>query len=150
MAGPILYAGEGLIERLEAAGHRVNPLWLNGLFPCLDQLRKPTFHLADGRILIYDDGWIGFRYSEEAAPYLPVLESARRIHPPQTASLAEYLASPDRNPTVVRLHFEAKARDFQAQADSLRARADECRRLAQGANPAGEPKQRSSRSSNFT
>src|SRR5688500_2141695 len=38
LARPILYAGEGFIEKLEAAGHRVNPLWLEGQFPCLDKL----------------------------------------------------------------------------------------------------------------
>jgi hypothetical protein len=134
---PILYAGEELIRKLEAAGHRVNPLWLEGLFPLLDQLRKPTFHLADGRHLLYDDGWIGFSNAEEAAAYAPVLEQARRIHPPQkTESIAKYLAGPDRNPLVVRLHFESLARAFQAQADSLKAKADECRRLALGDDPA--------------
>jgi len=129
---PILYAGEGLIQKFEAAGHRVNPLWLEGLFPCLDELRKPTFHLADGRHLIFENHWIGFHNADEAAAYAPVLEHARRIHPPQMGSFDEYLASPDRNPEVVRWYFEGEARKFQAQADSLQAKADECRRLAKG------------------
>lgn len=136
---PILYAGEGIIQRLEAAGHRVNPLWLEGLFPCRDQLRKPTFHLADGRILIRDDGWIGFRYPDEATPYATVLEHARRIHPPQTASLAEFHAMLERNPMAARIYYESNARDFQAQADSMQAKADECRRLAQGGQPNVSP-----------
>lgn len=138
LACPILYAGEGFVEKLEAEGHRVNPLWLQGLFPCLDELRTLTFHLANGRFLIKDNGWIGFRHADDAAPYASVLETARRIHPPKSGgSMAEYLASPDRNPTVVRLYFESQARDFQAQAGLLAAKAAECRCLAQGGEPVG-------------
>lgn len=140
MGCPYLYAGDDLPSKLNASGHRVTPLWTKGLFPGFDHLRDPKFYLVDGHVLLFDKGWIGFRYEEEAEPYSKVLDSATRIHPRNTMSMADYLSQPDRNPTVVRIYYERLARDYQAQADLLRAKADECWRASRSDEQCDEPK----------
>ena len=133
LGAPCLYAVEDVKARLEGAGFRVNPLWLQGLYPCLDRLLEAQFYLVEGRALLCHDHWIGFASLEAAEPFAELLTEANRMHPPQTGNLAEYLTQPDASPMVKRIHFEHLARDFQQQADSLQAKADECRRAAQRA-----------------
>lgn len=136
---PALYAGEKLRKELESTGHRVNPLWLDGLFPGFDQLLKREFFLVDGRALLVDDHWIGFQTLEEADRYSDALQDATRIHPfeAETLSMSEYVLRPDRNPMLERIFYERLARDFQTQADEMQAKADvmqmkaeECQRAA--------------------
>lgn len=139
---PLLYAGDNLPSKLDAQGHRVTPLWTKGLFPGFDHLRNPQFYMVDGRVLLFDKGWIGFRYAEEAEPYGEALKDANRIHPPETMSMAEYLAQPDRNSTAVRIYYERLARDYQMQVDLLKAKADECWRASRNREPSDAPESR--------
>ena len=141
LGAPCLYSQDGIKTTLEQAGFRVNPLWLHGLYPCLDQLLQTQFYLVEGHALVYQDHWIGFSSSEAAEPFATLLTEANRMHPPQTGNLAEYLAQPDANPIVKRIHFERLARDFQQQADSLQAKADECRLAAEQALQQGSTTQ---------
>ncbi|QDV16360.1 hypothetical protein Pan153_09870 [Gimesia panareensis] len=136
LGAPCLYSQDGIKTTLDQAGFRVNPLWLHGLYPCLDQLLETQFYLVEGHALVYQDNWIGFASLEAAEPFAELLTEANRMHPPQTASMAEHLAQPDVSPMVKQIHsdqFKRVARDYQQQADSLQAKADECRRAAQRA-----------------
>ncbi len=133
MGCPILYAGEELPDKLKACGHRVTPLWTEGLFPGYDRLLNPVFYLVDGGVLLYDKGWIGFSSSYESDQFAGALVDATRIHPPKTMPMSEYLARPGSSPIAERLYYEHLARDFQQQADQLQAKASECRRAAENA-----------------
>jgi hypothetical protein len=135
MGCPVLYAGEELTKKLKACGHRVTPLWTEGLFPGYDRLRNPQFHFIDGRVLMFNDYWLGFQYAELSETFSDALDGCNRVHPPETRSMADYLASPDRNPMAVRLYYERLARDYQAQADLFQAKANECLRAADDGEP---------------
>lgn len=137
MGCPYLFAGDDLPTQLGAHGHRLTPLWTKGLFPGFGRLLNPQFYLVDGHVLLFDKGWIGFRHAEEAEPYANALQDAKRIHPPETLSMAEYLAKPDRNPTAVRLYYERLARDYQAQADLFSAKAEACLQASRDGEPSG-------------
>ena len=140
MGSPFLHAGEDLPAQLKSHGHRVTPLWTKGLFPGYDCLRNPHFYLVDGHVLLFDGGWIGFRYAEEAEPYARTLQNTNRIHPPKTVPLNDFLAAPDQNPLAIRIYYERLARDYQTQADAFRAKADACLRASNNAMPNDETK----------
>lgn len=131
LSSTVTYAGDGLVDRFASRGFRVTPLWIHGSFPGFDGLLNNTFHLVEGRAIIFRDQWIGFRFTDDELYFEKGLHDAKRIHPPATASIADFLADPSTYPVAKRLVYERLAREHQAQADLHQSRADECRRLAQ-------------------
>lgn len=137
LSSDVLYAGDGLIGRLKSCKFRVTPLWMHGLYPSSDKLRKVKVHLIEGKALIFDNHWIGLHSPDDEPQFQQALDGLTKIQPAQRMGIEAFLADPAGFPMAKRIIYERLANEHQAQADLHQSRANECRRLAQSVMEAG-------------
>ena len=124
------YRGDRLVDAFCRAGFRVSPLWLHGLFPAGNELERRSYHMVEGRALLFRDHWVGFRSTQEEDHFSRALTNATRITPPKAVPVADFLADPSTSAFVKKIIYERLAHDHEQQATLQRSRAEECRRLA--------------------